>query len=740
MSSGEHAFEDELPSSERAKKRARYTQIACNECKRRKLKCSGGSICARCDRDNVPCVYATTRTSAHPGEFKDPRVGTRFHDVDQQLESLQRQIQVLSSRLIKLESSSPQSVATPKSSEQSGLHRILNAPKSPHYIGPTSAEFGLNQPKNSSTDNTQHHDEEMGIPDTPSPAASGEEDVLPVVSTGDTLSLSLEDTLNLVQIYEDSVGIMYPCVDLDSVREYVHEYYRSNGIYEISSASEALAQDAPDQDWFTARDIQVLKIILATALLAESHGRSEFAAQLADSVEDRFSGRFRVAEVDMKEILIMTLLSIFHSYRDDEVIAWRFIRNASSAAMELGLHRQETWQRTGGVFPGEVAWTWARRLFWCIYVLDRKWSFGTGLPFGIQDIDIDTNLPEPGDSTPYLTCMIYHARLSTKIWGLIMDWPNRSRVATSDQCAYLDTQVQQWIWSIPTELRFDPNQTPDSITGPGKSEHRDRIMMLQVLLALQGNQLRIQVYRQNLLSSEHIMEDPQGASTAVETAKRTIHMLENFSAVSHIYFQRPEPFNYFLISALAALFLAVIHAPNTFRHVCRPEFYTATELVRRSATRARTSRRLQKIIRSLKQIELHKSNPKREMTGIRQPILSQKLGGASKNPEQNHLTTSQSSTPRAQNMWNLTPALSASRNASSTHQPYDMSSSFWATDPSAVTETEPNMCEDLSSFFETAGDLYFDPQAFDLPGDMDMGFFAPTGLPSPQCFGYIRSR
>jgi hypothetical protein len=112
----------------------------------------------------------------------------------------------------------------------------------------------------------------------------------------------------LVQIYEDSVGIMYPCVDLDSVREYVHEYYRSNGIYEISSASEALAQDAPDQDWFTARDIQVLKIILATALLAESHGRSEFAAQLADSVEDRFSGRFRVAEVDMKEILIMTLL------------------------------------------------------------------------------------------------------------------------------------------------------------------------------------------------------------------------------------------------------------------------------------------------------------------------------------------------------------------------------------------------------------------------------------------------
>lgn len=28
-------------------------------------------------------------------------------------------------------------------------------------------------------------------------------------------------------------------------------------------------------------------------------------------------------------------------------------------------------------------------------MLDRKFSFGTGLPFAIQDSDIDTNLPEP---------------------------------------------------------------------------------------------------------------------------------------------------------------------------------------------------------------------------------------------------------------------------------------------------------------------------------------------------------
>ena len=32
-----------------------------NECKRRKLKCSSGLVCARCSRDQIPCVYATQR-------------------------------------------------------------------------------------------------------------------------------------------------------------------------------------------------------------------------------------------------------------------------------------------------------------------------------------------------------------------------------------------------------------------------------------------------------------------------------------------------------------------------------------------------------------------------------------------------------------------------------------------------------------------------------------------------------
>lgn len=433
--------------------------------------------------------------------------------------------------------------------------------------------------------------------------------------------------------------------------------------------------------------------------------------------------------MQQEKLIGSTLQSIFHSYRDDEVIAWRLIGMAARGSMELGLHRQETWQRTGGIFPGALEWLWASRLFWVVYVLDRKWSCGTGLPFAIQDADMDTNLPEPDHSTPYLTCMISYARLSSKIWGLIVGWSNRSRAATSEGCAMLDAQVQQWVRSIPRELRFDPGQRSSA-----GSEHTHRNMMLQVLLALQANQLRILVYRQYLLSSERIAEDLAGASIAVETAKSTVHMLDYFSRVSNIYFQRPEPFNYFLISALAALFLAVLHAPYRYSQTCRPEFYTAIDMVRRSATQSRTSRRLQKIIRSLKRIQLnvqwHKSrgptSPARHHH--RAPTLARTLPDGGESPS----TSIKQAALATHSLLENTP-LSITTDSPPSQRPQmnriddgrtpqPSSATLWPLSPGTAIDLESNDCEDLSSFFEIAGGLYFDPGAdAHVPSAVGMG-------------------
>jgi hypothetical protein len=60
--------------------------------------------------------------------------------------------------------------------------------------------------------------------------------------------------------------------------------------------------------------------------------------------------------------------------------------------IELGLHRRDSLSK---VVSDEEERAQAINLFWSVYVLDRRWSFGTGMPFALQDADIDPNLPEP---------------------------------------------------------------------------------------------------------------------------------------------------------------------------------------------------------------------------------------------------------------------------------------------------------------------------------------------------------
>lgn len=56
----------------------------------------------------------------------------------------------------------------------------------------------------------------------------------------------------------------------------------------------------------------------------------------------------------------------------------------------MGLHRKESLEQG---FQDLDRRDWALRLFWCIYILDRRWSFGIGMPFVLQDSDIDPELP-----------------------------------------------------------------------------------------------------------------------------------------------------------------------------------------------------------------------------------------------------------------------------------------------------------------------------------------------------------
>lgn len=227
-------------------------------------------------------------------------------------------MQTLSARLKEIESVNSVAPSRPSvSAVPNSLQRILNPPKSPSYVGPTSAEFGLGHQDDSlldvfDDDDKLHPDNFQGgqdiDPSSPvTQSLTGSATTEKFARRHSLHNLGLKETLRLVQLYEDTVGIMYPCVDLASLRTYVVDYYDSQT--SASNKSSARKPSITDDDWFQARDIQVLNILIATALLVESNGQSERAAQLADIVEDRFASRLKVAQVDMKECLILTLLA-----------------------------------------------------------------------------------------------------------------------------------------------------------------------------------------------------------------------------------------------------------------------------------------------------------------------------------------------------------------------------------------------------------------------------------------------
>ena len=88
----------------------------------------------------------------------------------------------------------------------------------------------------------------------------------------------------------------------------------------------------------------------------------------------------------------MIIQALYNFHTEADASAYRVIGNPARISFEIGLHRFDNLRRK---LKNKDDLNGAIRLFWIIYVLDRRWSFGTGMPFAIQDSDIDPHLPKP---------------------------------------------------------------------------------------------------------------------------------------------------------------------------------------------------------------------------------------------------------------------------------------------------------------------------------------------------------
>ncbi|RDW92893.1 putative C6 transcription factor [Aspergillus mulundensis] len=576
---GDREREVEVDAAPR-KRRRKYIAKACNECKRRKIKCNGERPCGRCGRQRISCIY----DNAHePGGNETIGIERLY----EQMNAMQAQISALTASVHAL----AQNNATGQGLRQEApprLHRRFSmAAKELTFQGPTTSGFSFDLAKSSLKErgieverNEDMTREPSPLPTPPSPSPGS-------CHVGDPLwSISKTEALRLCRVYDEEMGAMYPVVELDQLLHNVNLLY---GPTDAGSWPRAPAYPQGDEG-LDSDDVNILRLVFACALTAEASGSSELAMSLFETVRDA-ADHYVWAVPEIKSITLLALVAILYFQIDEETLAWRTIGIVERMCLEKGLHRRETLKHPAIIAAGKNR---VLKLFWSVRVLDLRWSFGTGMPYSIDDSDIDPWLSEPEEDSSYLRVMIRYSRIAAKVWRFISAFNNTNEIK-KDEMNYLDWQVQQWVATLPDSLRL---RNP---SGYAEGETRS-LRRLRSLVYLRANQLRMLIHRPVLHSAAHMMRFPAESQTVVDMAKDSIRFITQLHASSDIYQLQQVVFNWFLVSALMALFLAVAQIPSQYSTACREEFYMALELVKGVSTRSYISRRLWKSIKGLRRL------------------------------------------------------------------------------------------------------------------------------------------
>ncbi|KAK7403062.1 hypothetical protein QQX98_011173 [Neonectria punicea] len=573
-------------------KRGKYTSVACDECKKRKLKCIpvDDSSCQRCIDGGLGCVYAhsaaQTTKEKNDSNHQLQTLSDEVLQLRQQVSDLAGAVTFVrdlkdrprSTRLDPSPSQDTVFVQSPASSQREGI------PKEPQFVGPTRSAFGFMIGERSLT--------RMGIPtyETLPPSGAQSPTNLSRELAADPHDYwhhcTANEIVRLLTVFQEEVESVYPFSNIGD------QAARAEGILQAIRSSEPGSHRIQDTSELSviAKDVDIVKVAMATAIVLETHGKKELSTMIVQSVEHNVSVISR-PEVDLKEVQLITMLSIYYFHCDEELLAWRTIGVAAREALEMGLHRKKSLLDN---FKDLESRRVATRVFWCVYVLDRRWSFGTSLSFALVDRDIDPELPEPDEQFSYLKCMVGYGRLCSKLWDAIPPFGSHSQLIPEDTVISLDLSTQAWLQSIPPDLQLRHPRLGLAPRSQPRIIHR-----LRALLYLRGNHTRIFIYRHHLLSAASIAGNLRSAWLVVDIAQDSIQVLVHLNSTTDIYSRQQNAFNYFLLSALAIIFLAVCHAPDVFTGPCRKSFLDAVELVRGFSRYSIVSRRLWNSIRGL---------------------------------------------------------------------------------------------------------------------------------------------
>lgn len=187
---------------------------------------------------------------------------------------------------------------------------------------------------------------------------------------------------------------------------------------------------------------------------------------------------------------------------------------------------------------------------------------------------------------PYLSPLIKYIRLATRIVTGLPKFGSNSSFIDQSACTSLDIEINQWALDTSTEFsRCETRHLGPSITS-------QKIRLQEVFIAVCRNQLKIALYKCNLFSPENIARNPNFAYSAVSYAIDTLQIFSRLERTTSIYELQAAHYNFFVLSALAVVYLAVRHAPLQFSSASQI-FFTGIQILKAHSTSERLCERIQ---------------------------------------------------------------------------------------------------------------------------------------------------
>ncbi|KAH8680755.1 hypothetical protein BX600DRAFT_504510 [Xylariales sp. PMI_506] len=571
-----------IPSSSR-KRRDPYTTVACDECKRRKIKCSGERPCAACGSTQIECVYdRQTR-------FRRGSASSVKRPADEQ----QRQPPRLAASA---------RASSPGSSSAENAQSMSPSQVSATSLRPGSTDYYFNLAQELRTGpEPGRRGGNLGSSPRMGPLLRKANEYLSKNTSARLVTaLDADSWLDVIDLYEEEIGLQYPFLDLDGLREDIRAVAQDVAPIPFYDSS------SEEQPGSTRRD-QILSFLLAILAVLEDPDVSELADSFTIKARQTTVWRAQLETVDEQTIYLFILMSIYNFMTDREVMAWRNIGSVLRMLQELGYHSSTCLRQR---FKSKMARDRAKRVFWAAFTLDRRWSFGTGLPFAIHETDIDYDvdftvgsrpaqpssssskliqismLQDDTISTAYLRSMVAYCRIAAESRNSIVGniWASHSKEAARDLLNY---KVLEWQQNL-GRLHLDGNDPRFDPLRESRGQYR-----LRLILFLRANQMRMVIHRMAAFRARNGRVDTLSMQTMLEVARDTIRVLSEVAQTTDVYQAQQKTFNHFLESAISSLLL-FIGSRRTVDELCccTEELQMAMDLVRKLATRSSMMRKL----------------------------------------------------------------------------------------------------------------------------------------------------